>query len=91
MNIIFVIFIILNFYLEKNATNAKIKKKEFKRQNQSKRIKKTQEEIAIENQINALRQRLAIVRSQRQNQSQSQNQPIIRNDQTCYISRNTYY
>ena len=40
----------------------------------SKRIKKTQEEIAIENQINALRQRLTIVRSQRQNQPQRQNQ-----------------
>ena len=48
--------------------------KKFKRQNRSKRIKKTQEEIAIENQINALRQRLAIVRSQRQNQ------PIIKNE-----------
>ena len=34
-----------------------------------KRIIKTQEEIAIENQINALRQRLAIERSKRQNQS----------------------
>ena len=30
-----------------------------------KRIKKTKEEIAIENQINALRQRLAIERSKR--------------------------
>ena len=53
--------------------------KKFKRQNRSKRIKKTQEEIAIENQINALRQRLAIVRSQRQNQPQNQNQPQRQN------------
>ena len=53
---------------------------------QPKRTRKTQEEIAIENQIKALRQQLAIERSQRLNQSQRQNQPTIRNDFRDVIS-----
>ena len=57
-----------------------------------KRIKKTQKEIDIENQIKILKQQLKIERSKRksrfkyQNQFQSQNQPIIRNDPRDDIS-----
>ena len=39
-----------------------------------KKTKKTQEEIAIENQIKALKQQLAIEKSKRQNRSQNQSQ-----------------